>query len=40
MLTEAETKQKAKVPEPLTYDADALKGFMKEVKVCIYTLPE
>ena len=40
MMTEAETKQKAKEPEPLTYDADALKGFMKEVKACISTLPE
>ena len=40
MLPDAETKQKAKVPEPLTYDADALKGFMKEVKACISTLPE
>ena len=40
MLTEFETKQKAKVPEPLTYDSDALKGFMKEVKACISTIPE
>ena len=40
MLTDAEAAQKAQEPEPLTYDADALKGFVKEVKACISTLPK
>ena len=40
LLTETEATQKAKVPEPLTYDVDALKVFVQEAKACISTLLE
>lgn len=40
LLTDDEAKQKANVPEPLTYDVELLKVFVKEAKACIGDFPE
>ena len=39
-LTEAAATQKAKAPEPLTYDVESLKVFVKEITTCIGSFPE